>query len=194
VFALRAASRWLGFNLYRELMRLSAVVRAVVLCGAFACQAKERPADEVFKPLAVGDTIPAFTVPTLAGDSVSVGGGVRQPVTLMNVWATWCGPCKAEFPELQALHVAYGSRGLRLIAVSIDAEGDAPVAASAKAMGATFLIGRDPADAVRGRFSAVGIPETWLISSTGRLLWKHTGAIPAGDASVRAAVEAALAQ
>jgi cytochrome c biogenesis protein CcmG, thiol:disulfide interchange protein DsbE len=175
-------------------MRLRGLLRTVVLCSAVACQPTERPADEVFKPLAVGDAVPVFTVPTLTGDSVSVGSGKRQPVTLMNVWATWCGPCKAEFPELQTLHETYGPRGLRLIAVSIDAENDAAVAASAKAMGASFLIGRDPADAVRGRFSAVGIPETWLISSTGRLLWKHTGAIPAGDASVRAAVEAALAE
>jgi cytochrome c biogenesis protein CcmG, thiol:disulfide interchange protein DsbE len=175
-------------------MRLSAIVRTVLLCTAIACQAKDRPADEVFKPIAIGDAVPAFTVATLSGDSARVGGAARQSVTLVNVWATWCGPCKAEFPELEALHQLYAPRGLRLIAVSIDAEGDAPVAASAKAMGATFLIGRDPADEVRGRFAAVGIPETWLISSTGRLLWKHSGAIPAGDASVRTAVAAALGE
>jgi cytochrome c biogenesis protein CcmG, thiol:disulfide interchange protein DsbE len=175
-------------------MRFLAIARSLALCTTLACQAKERPADEVFRPLAIGDAIPAFTVPTLAGDTVQVGGAARQPVTLVNVWATWCGPCKAEFPELETLHKTYGPRGLRLIAVSIDADGDAPVAASAQAMGATFLIGRDPADAVRGRFAAVGIPETWLVSASGRLLWKHSGAIPAGDAAVRAAVESALAR
>jgi thiol-disulfide isomerase/thioredoxin len=122
-----------------------------------------------------------------------VGGSARQPVTLVNVWATWCGPCKAEFPELQALHTTYAPRGLRVVAISIDTDGDAEVAASAKSMGATFLIGRDPADLVRGQFAAVGIPESWLISADGRLLWRHSGAIPFGDRAVRAAIDSALA-
>ncbi|MES3035710.1 MAG: TlpA disulfide reductase family protein [Gemmatimonadota bacterium] len=150
------------------------------------------PADSGFKAAAVGDAAPAFAVGTLGGDSVRVGGAARQPVTLVNVWATWCGPCKAEFPELQTLHTTYGPRGLRVVAISIDTDGDAEVAASAKAMGATFTIGRDPADQVRGQFAAVGIPESWLISADGRVLWRHSGAIPAGDPAVRAAISAAL--
>jgi len=144
-------------------------------------------------PAAVGAKAPAFTVATLGGDSVRVGGGARQPLTLVNIWATWCGPCKAEFPELQALHTTYGARGLRVVAISIDTDGDAAVAASATSMGATFLIGRDPADLVRGQFAAVGIPESWLIAADGRLLWRHSGAIPFGDRAVRAAIDTALA-
>ena len=152
----------------------------------------QTPADSGFKAAAVGDMAPEFAVSTLGGDSVRVGGVARQPVTLVNVWATWCGPCKAEFPELQALHTTYGPRRLRVVAISIDTDGDAEVAASAKAMGATFIIGRDPADQVRGQFAAVGIPESWLISADGRVLWRHSGAIPAGDPAVRAAIDAAL--
>lgn len=113
-------------------------------------------------------------------------------MTLVNVWATWCGPCKAEFPELQSLHTTYAPRGLRVLAISIDTDDDAAVAASAKQMGATFMIGRDPADQVRGQISAVGIPESWLVSADGRLLWRHSGAIPAGDVTVRVAIDAAL--
>jgi cytochrome c biogenesis protein CcmG, thiol:disulfide interchange protein DsbE len=142
---------------------------------------------------AIGGRAPEFVVAALGADSVHVGGAAAQPVTLVNIWATWCGPCKAEFPELQALHATYSGRGLRVLAISIDSDGDAEVAASARAMAATFLIGREPGDEVRGRFGAVGIPETWLVSKDGKLLWRHSGAIPAGDAGVRAAIEAALA-
>jgi thiol-disulfide isomerase/thioredoxin len=142
---------------------------------------------------AIGMPAPRFAVAALGGDSVRIGGAARQPVTLVNVWATWCAPCKAEFPELQALHTAYAAKGLRVVAISIDTDGDAEVAASAKSMGATFVIGRDPADEVRGRFAAVGIPESWLISADGRLLWRHSGAIPSGDTHVRSAIDAALA-
>lgn len=160
--------------------------------GSESKPASQSPADSGFKAAAVGEAAPVFAVATLAGDSVHVGGAARQPVTLVNVWATWCGPCKAEFPELQTLHTTYGPRGLRVVAISIDTDGDTEVAASAKAMGATFTIGRDPADQVRGQFAAVGIPESWLISADGRLLWRHSGAIPAGDPAVRAAIDAAL--
>ncbi len=172
--------------------------RVMLLGAALSACGTSKPAPgtdsaAAFAPASIGAPAPAFAVATLSGDSVRVGGSARQPVTLVNVWATWCGPCKAEFPELQALHTTYGPRGLRVVAVSIDTDGDTVVAASATSMGATFLIGRDPADQVRGQFAAVGIPETWLISADGRLLWRHSGAIPAGDASVRAAIDAALA-
>lgn len=170
----------------------------LVACGKAAESATPSagaPAGQVAAGAAagVGSAAPAFTVATLGGDSAKVGGRARQPVTLVNVWATWCAPCKAEFPELQALHTQYAPKGLRVLAISIDTDGDAEVAASAKSMGATFAIGRDPGDEVRGRFAAVGIPETWLISADGRLLWRHSGAIPSGDTAVRSAIDAALA-
>lgn len=167
----------------------------LLLGGALvACRANEpRPSSEPFRAPTLGDAAPAFSVATIGGDSARIGGTARQPVTLVNVWATWCGPCKAEFPELQALHTRYAPRGLRVLAISIDTDGDADVTSSAAAMGATFTIGRDPADQVRGQMAAVGIPESWLVSADGKLLWRHSGAIPAGDAAVRTAIESALA-
>ena len=171
-----------------------------VFCTFAACAKSEKApapaaaAPAAFKPAAVGEVAPMFTVATIGGDSARVGGATKQPVTLVNVWATWCGPCKAEFPELQSLHTAYAPRGLRLLAVSIDTEADSVVSASAHAMGATFVIGRDPEDQVRGQFATVGIPESWLISSDGKLLWRHAGAISASDRQLRSEIEMALSR
>lgn len=176
-------------------MHRRSLIGIAIVLGLTACTRSEAAgakAAEPFRAPQVGDAAPAFAVATLGGDSVRVGGDARQPVTLINVWATWCGPCKAEFPELQTLHTTYGPRGLRVVAISIDTDADAVVAASAKAMGATFTIGRDAEDMVRGQIAAVGIPESWLVSADGRLLWRHSGAIPAGDLSVRTAITAAL--
>ena len=175
-------------------------IGAVILAAALAaCATKDKaaapmPADAASGNAAIGAPAPAFAVATIGGDSVRIGGTAKkQPVTLVNVWATWCGPCKAEFPELQTLHTVFAPKGLRVVAISIDTEADSVVSASAKSMGATFAIGRDPDDQVRGRFAAVGIPETWLIGTDGTLLWRHSGAIAPGEDGVRSAIAAALA-
>lgn len=179
-------------NMRRWFSALTLGVMLGVTVGACAKPDRTEKIPEAYHPPQVGDISPVFTVPTLGGDSVRIGGATTQQATLVNVWATWCGPCKAEFPELQTLHTTFGPRGLRVLAISIDTDDDAAVAASAKAMGATFVIGRDPADQVRGQFAAVGIPESFLVSRDGHLLWRHSGAIPPGDMAVRAAISDAL--
>src|SRR5215210_7039760 len=71
----------------------------------------------------VGLPAPAYRSTTLSGDSVSLIDR-RDKVVLLNVWATWCHPCRTEIPELRALHARYQSRGLELIGVSVDADGN----------------------------------------------------------------------
>jgi cytochrome c biogenesis protein CcmG, thiol:disulfide interchange protein DsbE len=147
-------------------------------------------AAERFRPVAVGEPVPAVAVRTLGGDSARVGPG--EPLTLVNVWATWCVPCQREFGDLERLHRAYGGRGLRVLAVSIDKGSDEDVREFAREHGATFVIGRDPEDDVRTQFQSIGVPESYLVAADGRLLWRQFGAFPEGAAAARAAVERAL--
>ncbi len=175
-----------GLRAVRRAWHPLATVALLALAGCTAA----READ-AFRPLAVGEPVPAFAVPTLAGDTARVGEG-RQPLTLVNVWATWCGPCREEFPELAALHAAYASRGLRVLAVSIDEDGAAQVRPFITERDVRFAVGLDPADAIRTRYFALGVPESWLVSADGCLLWRQVGAIPKGGAAARAAIERAL--
>jgi thiol-disulfide isomerase/thioredoxin len=149
---------------------------------------------EAYRPIAVGEPAPAYAAPTLAGDTVRVGPGAAAPLTLVNVWATWCGPCKDEFPELEAIHRAYAPRGLRVLGVSIDHADDATVRDFVRAEGATFPIARDPDGRVRDAFLSLGVPESYLVGTDGRLLWRGIGAIPPGGAEVRGEIERALAR
>ena len=155
-----------------------------------ACAGSDN-ADEAFRPIAIGEPVPELTVRTLAGDTARIEPG--QPVTLLNVWATWCGPCEKEFPEIEALQREYGPRGLRIVAVSVDDGDDAPVREFVAAKGATFEIGRDPQGSVRRLYQGIGVPESYLISTDGTLLVRQFGALPDGAASLRAAIEKALA-
>lgn len=148
---------------------------------------------ERFQPLAVGRPAPAYAVRTLDGDTVRVGpAGQGDGVpTLLNVWATWCGPCKREFPELERIHRAHSASGLRIVAVSIDLGEDAPVADFVREHGATFTIGRDLTGTVQDRYQSIGVPESYLVAADGTLLWRHVGELPANDPGLRAALERA---
>ena len=110
---------------------------------------------------------------TLAGDSARIAPG--EPVTLLHVWATWCGPCEKEFPEIEALQKEFGPRGLRIVAVSVDEGDDGPVVNFVKRKGATFEIGRDPAG-----FGPPSLPGHWCTGELPDLVGR-----PAPGAAVR---------
>jgi peroxiredoxin len=162
----------------------------IVAAAAGCTQMQER-----FKPLAVGDPVPAYSIAVLDGDTAKVGPGVEQPLTLVNVWATWCVPCQKEFPDLEKIHRDYGPRGLRVLGVSVDADDDVErIREFAKTYSATFPIAHDRSGKIQDLFQALGVPESYLISTDGRLLYRNPGAFPEGAARMRAAVEAALAK
>jgi len=170
--------------------RAAAVLASVAVATEVGCRPNAADRDDAFRPIAVGQPVPEFTVRTLRGDTARVAAG--EPVTLLHVWATWCGPCQKEFPEIEAIQREFGPRGLRIVAVSVDEGDDDPVKAFAQEKGATFEIGRDPEGSVRRLYQGMGVPESYLISADGRLLARQFGAIPEGGAAMRAAIESAL--
>jgi len=150
---------------------------------------------EKFKPLVTGDPVPVYAAQLIDGDSAAVGTDEPQQLTLLNVWATWCVPCQKEFPDLQKIHSDYGGRGLRVLAVSVDDNGtEERIREFAKVYSATFPIAHDPDGRIRDLYQGIGIPESYLISADGRLLFRNAGAFPEGAAVIRAAIEAALAK
>lgn len=140
---------------------------------------------ERFLPVEVGSRAPNFTASTLAGDTVQLHQ-LRGDVVLLNVWATWCAPCREEMPSLQRLHEQLGDEGLRVVAVSVDADaggldrdgrrgGD--VAEFGREYGLTFPLWRDPAGQVQQVYRTTGVPETFLIGRDGVIRKKVIGAM-----------------
>ncbi len=164
---------------------------ALAAATVFALAACTAGSDR-FRPLAVGAPVPEYTVHTLGGDTARVATG--EPLTLLNVWATWCAPCQQEFPDLERIHRDFGGRGLRVIGVSVDDGDDTVVARFAREHGATFIIGHDDAGRVQRLFQTIGVPETFLIAPNGTLLWRHLGALPPGATDLRAVIARALAR
>lgn len=163
--------------------------RVAVLALLAACTAeKESETGRVD----IGLPVPAYQAVSLAGDSVSLAAQ-RGKVVLLNVWATWCHPCREEIPELQQLHQRYRERGLELIGVSVDAEGnDEGIQAFAKEFQMTYPIWRDPGERISTQFLILGVPATFLVDRSGVLRWRKTGPIAPGDTGLARAIERSL--
>jgi len=131
-----------------------------------------------FRPLEPGDAVASYSGVTVAGETVTIGG--EGPVTLLNLWATWCVPCRTEFPDLQEIHEELGPRGLRLIAVSLDQGDTDRVMGFVNEMEATFPIVHDREGAIEDVYRTVGLPNTYLIDSDGRLVRSWLGPLPKG--------------
>ena len=132
----------------RQQLAIGLVVIGVA--GAAAYGATQYLRKEIF-PVEIGTKAPDFNAFTL--DSVPREkrlADYRGKVLMINVWATWCLPCRVEMPSIEALNKAYGPKGLKIVAVSIDDPGtDATIRAFVKQYGLTFEVLHDP----QGRIS-----------------------------------------
>lgn len=163
-------------------------VRGVLLAMVVGCSAGDR---EVRRP-EIGQPAPDYHAVTIDGDSVSLAAS-RGRVTLLNVWATWCHPCRDEIPVLQALHERYAPRGFELIGVSVDGRGEeATIREFARDFGMTYDLWHDPEERVQSAFLAVGVPATFLMDRDGVLRWRHVGPIRATDTTLVREIERAL--
>jgi cytochrome c biogenesis protein CcmG/thiol:disulfide interchange protein DsbE len=169
-----------------------ALLVAVAGCGGSDGGGRDTAGSGSSARVEVGAPTPAYATVTLDGDSVSLAGHRGRPV-LLNVWATWCHPCRDEIPELQAIHERYASRGLVVAGVSVDSDGnDEAIRAFVKEFRMTYPVWRDPDERVSARFLVVGVPTTVLIDRDGILRWRRTGPVPPGDTVLIAAIERAL--
>ena len=107
---------------------------------------------ENYQPIITGSEAPEFTANNMAGETVRLSD-YRGRVVLVNIWATWCAPCREEMPSMQRLYEALSDTDFEILAVSIDAragQNDAfgrpggDLQAFAEEMGLTFPILHDP--------------------------------------------------
>lgn len=140
----------------------------------------------------IGLPVPAYSALSLTGDTVSLAD-LEGKVVLLNIWATWCHPCRDEIPELQALQEKYAARGFEVVGVSVDADGaDGAIREFMRDYRMTYPVWRDPGERVSAQFHTVGVPTTFLIDRSGVLRWRKTGPIQPGDVTLLRALEQAL--
>jgi cytochrome c biogenesis protein CcmG, thiol:disulfide interchange protein DsbE len=124
--------------------------------------------DEIF-PVEVGSEAPGFSASTLTTPAQpKTLTDYRGRVVLLNIWATWCLPCREEMPSMEALYRHYGPRGFKIVAISIDEPGDAEkVRDFVKEFGLTFDVLHDQAGTIQKVYQTTGVPENFLIGADG---------------------------
>jgi cytochrome c biogenesis protein CcmG/thiol:disulfide interchange protein DsbE len=168
--------------------RLTFKRAALALTASIAAACSGKPA-----PATIGTAAPVYSAAGLPGkDSVRLAS-LRGSVVLLNVWATWCIPCRREIPELEALHQQYSARGLRVVGVSVDDEGaDSDVADFMQNFGMRYTVARDASDRVSEIFAIPGVPASFLIDRTGVIRWRHLGPFKSSDADFLKALQKLL--
>jgi thiol-disulfide isomerase/thioredoxin len=100
----------------------------------------------------------------------------RGRVVLLNIWATWCVPCRKEMPTLDRLQAKLGSRDFQVVALSIDRAGVPPVGQFYKELGLTALgIYVDQSGKAAGSLGTIGIPTTLLVDRDGQEVARKVG-------------------
>jgi cytochrome c biogenesis protein CcmG/thiol:disulfide interchange protein DsbE len=141
----------------------------------------------------VGARAPDFRAVDLAtGDSVSLREHYRGAVTLVNVWATWCVPCRVEMPAMEKLYQSLAPRGFRIAAVSIDEGSPEDVQAFGRELGLSFDILQDRSTKVQQIYQTTGVPESFLLNREGLIVKRVIGAQDWSSAVNRALIERLL--
>jgi len=138
-----------------------------------------------------GFPAPDFTLDTLGGESATLSA-YRGKVVIVNLWASWCGPCRAEMPAIQKVYTANRERGLEVLAVNStfqDSQADAQE--FAQNSGLTFPILLDRDGAVSKRYLLRALPSTFFIDRKGVIRSVVFGG-PMTEALVQTKIEALL--
>jgi peroxiredoxin len=141
------------------------------------------------RPVIAGEPAPEFTVTNLAGEPVRLSD-YRGKVILLNIWATWCEPCRLEMPSMERLRqmvrATPGGEDFEILAVSVDATLEKPDAlgrgvqtgdleAFAQELGLSFPIVHDAPGELQTLFQTTGVPESFIVDRDGVIYYKYAG-------------------
>jgi peroxiredoxin len=139
---------------------------------------------ESYRPVITGTVAPEFAYASIDGDQVSLSDFRNDKVVLVNVWATWCGPCVVEMPSMQRLYESLKGEDFEILAVSVDAPfGQVDFAGRpggdlrgfTEDLGLTFPILHDPDNSISELYQTTGVPESFIVGKDGVIYKKVAG-------------------
>ncbi|HEX7974202.1 MAG TPA: TlpA disulfide reductase family protein [Anaerolineales bacterium] len=138
-----------------------------------------------------GFSAPDFTLDALGGGQVSLSA-LRGKIVMINLWASWCPPCREEMPAIERVYQVYKDKGLVVLGVNTtnqDREADA--VSFVQELGLTFPILFDRSGSVSARYSLRALPTTFFVDRKGVIQEVVIGG-PMSETSIRTRVESLL--
>ena len=159
---------------------LSAIITAAVIIGiALSRQLVSQP---------TSGPAPDFEFETFEGDKYMLSD-LKGDVVVLNFWASWCGPCRDEAPDLQAVHEEYADEDVTFLGVAWTDNGPA-ARAFMQEFGITYLNAPDLGGRIGDKYNITGVPETFIIDKNGDI--KHFFILPVHEGQLIDAIDGLL--
>jgi thiol-disulfide isomerase/thioredoxin len=169
--------------------------RLIIVAGlaiVLACHRAETPKPAAKKKTAatpaapaaprteVGDRMPSYAADYIDGTKFDLAAD-NSEFLLLNVWATWCGPCRAEMPELQKLYDAHKTQSFKVVGVSVDETEVVAVKQFVDEEKISFPIAIDPEGRIANILQTTVLPTSVLLDRNRKILWRRVGVVRAND-------------
>jgi cytochrome c biogenesis protein CcmG/thiol:disulfide interchange protein DsbE len=153
------------------LLGVAAVAAAELFLARAGSAAKKVPA---------GEPAPAFSLPDITGKTVTLAG-LKGRVVAVNFWATWCGPCREEIPDLAKVYAAHRNRCFEMLGVAEESGARDEVVAVAEKLGVNYPVLLDDDTKVGDLFKIEAYPRTFLIDADGNVRQVFEGQVERDD-------------
>ena len=167
--------RLIGLILLLNVALAATLVSGLYLLRWYLDRGGTSPPEPASQAIRAGTPAPDFTLPGLGGGDVRLSD-YRGQVVLVNFWATWCGPCRAEMPEIEQVYRAYQDAGFVAIGVN-QLEPETEVHAFVDEYQLTWVFALDQTGEVSQRWGVLGIPQSYLIDREGKIVESWLGPV-----------------
>jgi peroxiredoxin len=154
-------------------------IAAVLLILAVMMAACSGPGSAASQGISVGNRARDFTLESLDGGKVSLSD-YRDQVVLVNLWATWCPPCRAEIPDLEAAYRAHRDEGFVVLGVNVE-ESVQAIEPFVTNLDMTYPVLLDERGQVMNDYRALGLPMSLLVDREGVIQERHVGILTASQ-------------